>query len=325
MVTSKRVLIFDDEPALLEPLVHQLREAGLEPELSQSFPAFLQRLNSESDPDFAAFLVDMDSTPRLAFKGQGHIRSVVNGMNVVEVLVESAIARATNRRIPIFITSALHADPGDLEAIRLLSERYGAEIRFIPKGLRTSQLRRSGLKGDLPGTLRVNGLVDVEGNPLQQDGSAHKLIVGNVQDINAEFMKAIRRNPELIRSLAPREFEEFVAHMLEDVGYQVELTPVSKDGGFDIYAARRDGVGKFLYLVECKAYAEDNPVGIGIVRALHGVVNERQASAGMIATTSRFTRGARELERKLPYRLSLNDFGAVSQWVEDYWTRKLMV
>ena len=62
-------------------------------------------------------------------------------------------------------------------------------------------------------------------------------------------------------------------------GYDVELTPQTRDGGKDIYAARRDDLGTFLYIVECKRYAPDNPVGVEVIRALHGVADIDRVTA----------------------------------------------
>ena len=46
--------------------------------------------------------------------------------------------------------------------------------------------------------------------------------------------------------MSPRGFEELVAEMLSRLGYEVTLTPASRDGGKDIYAARRDHLGTFV-------------------------------------------------------------------------------
>ena len=65
----------------------------------------------------------------------------------------------------------------------------------------------------------------------------------------------LKKEPELSWKLLPRKFEEIIVRILDrqDTRFS-SLTPASGDGGFDIYAARKDGLGKFLYLVECKRY-----------------------------------------------------------------------
>ena len=85
-------------------------------------------------------------------------------------------------------------------------------------------------------------------------------------------------------SLTPRQFEQVVAELLEKQGYDVELTPPSKDGGKDIYVAKKTSLGRFLYLVECKKYGRGRPVGVELIRQLYGVVEQERVNAGIGAT-----------------------------------------
>ena len=117
--------------------------------------------------------------------------------------------------------------------------------------------------------------------------------------------------------LSPRQYEEVVAELLSRRGYSVELTPMSRDGGCDIYAAKKDSVGSFLYLVECKRYAPDNRVGVGLVRQLHGVVQQNRATAGILATTSFFTRDAKEFADDVKWQLSLRDYISMTEWLQE--------
>jgi hypothetical protein len=80
-------------------------------------------------------------------------------------------------------------------------------------------------------------------------------------------LSLLDKSPDLLFQLPSRRFEELVAEILEKQGYEVDLTPASGDGGFDMYAAKKDGLGKFLYLVECKRYTPPNKVGVEIIRA----------------------------------------------------------
>ena len=99
-------------------------------------------------------------------------------------------------------------------------------------------------------------------------------------------LSLLDKSPDLLFQLPSRRFEELVAEILEKQGYEVDLTPASGDGGFDMYAAKKDGLGNFLYLVECKRYTPPNKVGVEIIRAVNGVVQAKQATAGAVVTTS---------------------------------------
>jgi hypothetical protein len=136
--------------------------------------------------------------------------------------------------------------------------------------------------------------------------------------VNDELVKYLAAHPERLYSLSPRKFEELVEAIFRDFGYDVVLTPKSKDGGIDIRATRKDSVGTLLYLIECKRYAAAHPVGVGIVRGVYGVAATEHASCGMIVTTSHFTAPAKEEANKVKYQMSLRDYSDLVHWLGQY-------
>lgn len=140
-------------------------------------------------------------------------------------------------------------------------------------------------------------------------------VVLTVRSVNDELLAMIKAKPELLYQLPPRKFEELVAELLSKKGYEVELTPTSRDGGFDMYAAKNYDLGKFLFLVECKRYLPPHKVGVQVVRSLHGVVQQARATAGIIATTSFFTADAREFQEQVQHQLQLQDYVGLQQWL----------
>ena len=70
-----------------------------------------------------------------------------------------------------------------------------------------------------------------------------------------------------------------------------------------------------MYLVECKRYVPPDKVGVQIVRQLYGTVELKQATAGIMATTSFFTKGAKELQRELEHRMHLADYLQLQCWL----------
>lgn len=143
-------------------------------------------------------------------------------------------------------------------------------------------------------------------------------LVKSVVEINEEFLAYLAKHPELLRDITPRNFEGVVAAIFKNQGFEVELTPASRDGGFDVMAARKDQFGEHLYLIECKRYSLTNKVGVEIVRGLYGAKMAKSATKGIIATTSYFTKDAIDFATPLQYELSLNDFDAVKKWLEKY-------
>jgi hypothetical protein len=137
-------------------------------------------------------------------------------------------------------------------------------------------------------------------------------------DAWTRVIRSLSRHPEELLAMAPRAFEELVAELLAREGMDVTLTPPSRDGGKDILAVARTPVGKQLYLVECKRYAQGNPVGVAVVRSLYGVVMEENASSGLIVTTSRFTSGALNFAEPVQYRMGLVDFQSLLGWLKKH-------
>lgn len=135
---------------------------------------------------------------------------------------------------------------------------------------------------------------------------------------NEILIKRLTKEPKGLYELDPRKFEEIVADLMLDMGYEVELTPRSNDGGKDILASKETEHGRMLCLVETKRYSIDNPVEVGLVRQLYGTLCDFNATSAMLVTTSRFTRGANEFRDRNQYRLSLKDYGNVVQWLSAY-------
>ncbi|MCK4564627.1 MAG: restriction endonuclease [Verrucomicrobia bacterium] len=236
---------------------------------------------------------------------------------------------------------ALDAIRKSQEAFQLMLEPFSqidfskfASLFEIPKSLReniaeltqlnplmlhlTSELvaRNEYQWNDIARTLRdfeYPGLVDPRGKPL--DSKSREVVITDITEINDEMIALLRKNPALMREMHPRDFEKLIAELLERAGYVTELTPSTNDGGVDIYAARNDGVGKFLYLVECKRYGERNPVGVQIVRSLHGVVQQQRANGGLVVTSSYFTKGAKEFTSEISHQMHLHDYINLQQWL----------
>ena len=143
-------------------------------------------------------------------------------------------------------------------------------------------------------------------------------LISTYREVNEELIRYLSKHPELLYELDSRKFEELVAELFRDMGFSVEVTPRTRDGGRDIQALRSNELGKSLYLIECKRYARTRKVGIEPVRGLYGVIQSERATMGIIATTSSFTSDAIDFATPLQYQLSLRDFEALKQWLEGF-------
>jgi len=129
------------------------------------------------------------------------------------------------------------------------------------------------------------------------------------------LLRQLAESPTDLYSLPPRKFEEMVRELLEREGYDAQLTQQTRDGGVDILAQKTLHGDSVLYLVECKRYAKRNPVGVGVVRALYGVVEDVRATKGLIVTTSRFTADALKKAEDQRFRMSLRGYDELVAWL----------
>ena len=133
-----------------------------------------------------------------------------------------------------------------------------------------------------------------------------------------KLLQHLKSHPESLHDIHPRQFEELVAELLTGYGWDVELTPETKDGGYDLFAISKDIAGVTTsWVIECKKYRADRKVGVEIVRSLYTVKNEIRAANALLATTSSFTKGVNDFKASR-YDLSLRDYNGIIEWIENH-------
>lgn len=93
-----------------------------------------------------------------------------------------------------------------------------------------------------------------------------------------------------IQSLSGVEFEMVCKRLLEKMGFSVETTKTSGDGGIDLIAINSQPVISGKYIVQCKRYT--GSVGEPVIRDLYGVVTSERANKGVLMTSGYFTKSA---------------------------------
>jgi hypothetical protein len=136
--------------------------------------------------------------------------------------------------------------------------------------------------------------------------------------ISDDLFRKIKERPSDLDKLHHREFEEFMAELVERLGfYDVVLTPRTRDKGRDILAKIKVGTGELLMIVECKKRALSSPkIGVDVVERFLFTIREKdRASWGLIATTSLFSAGAEATANQYKYQLQLADRNRILNWV----------
>ena len=137
--------------------------------------------------------------------------------------------------------------------------------------------------------------------------------------ITTDLIEYLKKHPKAMYEIRPRQFEELVAEILAHYGWQIQLTPAVKDGGYDIFGISKDiksGV-KTSWIIECKKYAPENKIGVDIIRALYGVKSNFKVANALLATTSYFTKGAIDFKASR-YDIELKDYSAILEWINEY-------
>ncbi|WP_346889161.1 restriction endonuclease [Clostridium sp. UBA1056] len=122
-----------------------------------------------------------------------------------------------------------------------------------------------------------------------------------------------RQIERMIREMSPREFEVFISELYKNMGYVVELTPETCDGGKDIILYDKN---ESMIYVECKHFAENNYVGREICQKLIGSITIDGADSGVIVCTGKFHKNAWEVYSKID-NLELIDMRGIMKLVRE--------
>jgi len=249
--------------------------------------------------------------------------------------ISDGVLNSQEELVP-FVRAAERLPPRTRE-ILVLHRIYGYDFDEIARrytlARRTVEcLLRRGLER-MTGELARNESADATPEPARQLYEvaqqiaipSSKIIVDVVPKIvvaSAALAERLKREPQSLYDLAPRQFELLIAELLEDLGYRVEVTRASRDGGYDLLAYLETELGILLCLVQVKRYRRDRKVGVELVRALHGTLDDARANHAILITTSSFTKDAQEFQRRHQYQLALKDYADIERWIQQYKNRQ---
>jgi restriction system protein len=219
--------------------------------------------------------------------------------DVTQLLVQTLLSRSAVLT-PDSLLKVVHAVKGHPLAVSLLAG--------LARTLGDEQLLRI-----------VDGhLYDIEDSATVSKAAMVSVVEPTIISANEAMVEALKKQPEDIFKLSARRYEELVAELLHDMGYEVELTPATRDGGKDILAYFKTECGTFLCLVETKRYRAERKIGVELVRTLYGTLCDYQANSAMMVTTSSFSRDAHTFGNKHKYQLALRDYTDLTSWIRNY-------
>lgn len=131
---------------------------------------------------------------------------------------------------------------------------------------------------------------------------------------NSRIQLENRQAYEDIDTLSGVEFEKVCKRLLERMGFSVETTKASGDGGIDLIGYNTQPLLSGKYIIQCKRYA--GSVGEPIIRDLYGVVTSERANKGILITTGHFTKSAISFAENKP--IELIDGAQLKVLIEQY-------
>ncbi len=120
---------------------------------------------------------------------------------------------------------------------------------------------------------------------------------------------------QLHTNLSGYSFEEFVAHLLEIMGYHARVTSKSGDGGIDIIA-HKDKLGFEPPVIKVQCKRKTDTVGRPEVQQLMGAVEQQEF--GLFVTLGSYSREALDAERTRP-NLRLLDGNALTDLIFEHY------
>ena len=148
----------------------------------------------------------------------------------------------------------------------------------------------NGSKGPAATSVRRNGggdeyIGEVESEPVNSVSTEFRIVIN---DFCKRLAILISKDPEYLRHVEWRDLERVIAEAFSGMGFNVLLTPASKDGGKDIVISFPWNGRKQEYYIEIKHWVSGKKVGLGIVNEFVNIVTKSKIDGGLFLSSSGF-------------------------------------
>jgi HJR/Mrr/RecB family endonuclease len=89
--------------------------------------------------------------------------------------------------------------------------------------------------------------------------------------------------------MSPAAFEEFVASLWANRGWETTVVGGTADRGVDVKATKRDSFEERQHLIQVKRHGQDSKVGSEKMQSYVGLYNRYDADRVFVVTSNRFT------------------------------------
>ncbi len=133
------------------------------------------------------------------------------------------------------------------------------------------------------------GVGDDSAPPPPKKDETVAMVAEEIEETTRDFILK-----QLAQELKGHPFAEFVAHLLQAMGYRTRVSPEGPDGGIDIIA-HKDELGFEPPIVKVQVKSTEGSVSDPVVSGFYGKV--AQSEFGLLITLGTFTAQARNFER----------------------------
>ncbi|AFZ26779.1 restriction endonuclease [Cylindrospermum stagnale PCC 7417] len=124
-------------------------------------------------------------------------------------------------------------------------------------------------------------------------------VIAVIKDASRKFAQLIAQNSQSLEEIEWRDLERTLAEVLEGIGFSVELTPGSKDGGKDIIVKYVVSGIKQTYIVEIKHWRAGSRVGHSTISDFLNVIVLEHRQGGLFLSTSGYCDNVFEIISKI--------------------------
>jgi len=144
-----------------------------------------------------------------------------------------------------------------------------------------------------------------------------------IEKLSASLCELVAKNPNLLLDVEWRDLERIIAICLAGIGFSVELTPASNDGGKDVIAYCRINNNTLRFFIEIKHWIKKGKVGAKDITSFVEVNINEKTSGGLFLSTSGYSDSVyRSLNSISKQRIKIGDKNKIVTLCKRYLTTK---
>jgi hypothetical protein len=161
----------------------------------------------------------------------------------------------------------------------MLAKNNSEYLEKIPENRKTNYWRDG-----------VRGIDETVFKLFKEDEDKHSNIIHIFRsELSDKLAASIAQNPRYLDKIEWRELERVVQHIFEELGFESELTPGSKDGGKDVIIKFSVNNKKHKYFIELKHWRSGKKVGSSVINEFFQVVINEEVDGGIFLSSSGYS------------------------------------